>query len=302
MNSGTIRPATLARVVGDLRAGEPERESDGLHRMYDWRGGPIGGRRTGARLHAGGLPGDAVPRLGDANRRPQPARRGSTRICSAPRSISSRLNQKHLESHPGTRDLEARIASYGWPSRCRPRARAVDIARSRRRPRSSTGSARRRPIISAASASSRGGWSRRGVRSSSSTAGRAPARVVDAHYGAGREPPAPLRRDRQPMAGLSRRPQARGLLDSTLVRLGRRVRAPCRSRSRRSGAPQPARLHHVARGRRRQGRAGHRRDHEFGYRAVEEPCSVHDLHATILHALGLDHRKLTYYYGGRESG
>jgi hypothetical protein len=39
---------------------------------------------------------------------------------------------------------------------------------------------------------------------------------------------------------------------------------------------------------------------EFGYKAVEEPYSVHDLHATILHALGLDHRKLTYYYGGRD--
>jgi hypothetical protein len=39
---------------------------------------------------------------------------------------------------------------------------------------------------------------------------------------------------------------------------------------------------------------------EFGYKAVEEPYAVHDLHATILHALGLDHRKLTYYYGGRD--
>jgi uncharacterized protein (DUF1501 family) len=39
---------------------------------------------------------------------------------------------------------------------------------------------------------------------------------------------------------------------------------------------------------------------EFGYKAVEEPHHVSDLHATILHALGLDHRKLTYYYGGRD--
>jgi hypothetical protein len=39
---------------------------------------------------------------------------------------------------------------------------------------------------------------------------------------------------------------------------------------------------------------------EFGYKAVEEPYSVYDLQATILHAMGLDHRKLTYYYGGRE--
>jgi hypothetical protein len=39
---------------------------------------------------------------------------------------------------------------------------------------------------------------------------------------------------------------------------------------------------------------------EFGFQAVENPCSVHDLHATILHTLGFDHEKLTYRYAGRD--
>jgi Protein of unknown function (DUF1501) len=39
---------------------------------------------------------------------------------------------------------------------------------------------------------------------------------------------------------------------------------------------------------------------EFGYRAVEKPVHVHDLHATILHLLGFDHTKLTYRYAGRD--
>jgi hypothetical protein len=39
---------------------------------------------------------------------------------------------------------------------------------------------------------------------------------------------------------------------------------------------------------------------EFGYRAVENPVHVHDLHATILHLLGFDHTKLTYRYAGRD--
>src|SRR6266571_4403700 len=39
---------------------------------------------------------------------------------------------------------------------------------------------------------------------------------------------------------------------------------------------------------------------EFGYRAVEEPVHVHDLHATMLHLLGFDHEKLTYRYAGRD--
>ncbi|HEX6986799.1 MAG TPA: DUF1501 domain-containing protein, partial [Planctomycetaceae bacterium] len=39
---------------------------------------------------------------------------------------------------------------------------------------------------------------------------------------------------------------------------------------------------------------------EFGFRAVENPVSVHDLHATILHCLGFDHERLTYRYAGRD--
>ena len=39
---------------------------------------------------------------------------------------------------------------------------------------------------------------------------------------------------------------------------------------------------------------------ELGLKAVENPVHVHDLHATILHLLGLDHEKLTYRYAGRD--
>ena len=38
---------------------------------------------------------------------------------------------------------------------------------------------------------------------------------------------------------------------------------------------------------------------EFGHEAVVDPYHVHDLHATILHLMGLDHERLTYFYGGR---
>ena len=39
---------------------------------------------------------------------------------------------------------------------------------------------------------------------------------------------------------------------------------------------------------------------EFGFRAVENRVSIHDLHATLLHTLGIDHEKLTYRYAGRD--
>lgn len=38
----------------------------------------------------------------------------------------------------------------------------------------------------------------------------------------------------------------------------------------------------------------------FGYRAEENVMTIHDLHATILHALGIDHERLTYRWGGRD--
>lgn len=39
---------------------------------------------------------------------------------------------------------------------------------------------------------------------------------------------------------------------------------------------------------------------DFGYKAVENIVNVHDLHATILHLIGLDHERLTYYHNGLE--
>ena len=37
---------------------------------------------------------------------------------------------------------------------------------------------------------------------------------------------------------------------------------------------------------------------EIGWKAAENPVDVHDFHATILHLLGIDHERLTYYHNG----
>ena len=39
---------------------------------------------------------------------------------------------------------------------------------------------------------------------------------------------------------------------------------------------------------------------DIGYNIVEDPVDVHDLHATLLHLLGIDHEKLTYRFQGRD--
>ena len=38
----------------------------------------------------------------------------------------------------------------------------------------------------------------------------------------------------------------------------------------------------------------------LGKRAVEDPVHIHDLHATLLHMLGIDHEQLTFRYAGRD--
>jgi hypothetical protein len=42
------------------------------------------------------------------------------------------------------------------------------------------------------------------------------------------------------------------------------------------------------------------RTDDFSYNVVVDPVEVHDLHATMLHLLGIDHRRLTFRFQGRD--
>jgi len=57
---------------------------------------------------------------------------------------------------------------------------------------------------------------------------------------------------------------------------------------------QPARLQHVARRRRIKGGMTYGATDDFGWKVVDKPVHVHDIHATILYLMGIDHTKLTY--------
>ena len=97
----------------------------------------------------------------------------------------------------------------------------------------------------------------------------------------------------------------RGLLDSTLVVWGGEFgRTPMNEE--RGGSKFLGRDHHpraftmwLAGGGIRPGVTVGSTD-DIGYNVAEDPVSVHDLHATILHLMGLDHTKLTYKFQGRE--
>ena len=104
----------------------------------------------------------------------------------------------------------------------------------------------------------------------------------------------------RPIAALLKDLKQRGLLDETLVHLGRRVR-PHSGIARHNGRDHNHwGFSRLARRRRRQGRHGPRRDRRVRLPAAEKRVHVHDLHATMLHLMGIDHERLTYRYSGRD--
>ena len=48
------------------------------------------------------------------------------------------------------------------------------------------------------------------------------------------------------------------------------------------------------------GGVAHGATDEFGFRAIENRVNIHDLHATLLHQMGIDHEQLTYRFSGRD--
>jgi arylsulfatase A-like enzyme len=110
------------------------------------------------------------------------------------------------------------------------------------------------------------------------------------------------------MAALVRDLKQRGLLDSTLVVWGGEFgRTPLRQGIAANGeATAPGRDHHkdaytmwMAGGGTRPGVTYGITD-DLGFNVVQEKVHVHDLNATVLHLLGLNHERLTFTYQGRE--
>jgi len=103
----------------------------------------------------------------------------------------------------------------------------------------------------------------------------------------------------RPIAGLLKDLKSRGLLDSTLVIWHTEFgRLPISQSIRgRDHSPKGFSIW-MAGGGVKGGRIVGATD-EFGYKAVVDPHSVNDMHATVLHTLGLDHTRLTYLHNGR---
>jgi hypothetical protein len=104
----------------------------------------------------------------------------------------------------------------------------------------------------------------------------------------------------QAIAGLIKDLKQRGLLDETLILwAGEFGRTPhSAGRDGRDHHPEGFSIWMAGGG--VKGGTMHGATDDFGMHAVEGICTMHDLHATILHLLGLDHERLTYRFGGRD--
>jgi hypothetical protein len=111
----------------------------------------------------------------------------------------------------------------------------------------------------------------------------------------------------QPFAAVIKDLKARGLFKDTLVVCGSEFgRTPVMEVGGGAGGTQNGRDHNpfgftmwLAGGGVKGGMVYGATD-DFGFKAIEKPVHVHDLHATILHLMGIDHTKLTYRYSGRD--
>jgi uncharacterized protein (DUF1501 family) len=104
----------------------------------------------------------------------------------------------------------------------------------------------------------------------------------------------------QPIAGLLKDLKSRGLLERTLVVwAGEFGRTPfAQGSDGRDHNPFGFSIWLAGGG--IKGGTIHGATDEHGYKAVENKVTIHDLHATMLHLLGVDHTKLTFRYSGRD--
>ena len=104
-----------------------------------------------------------------------------------------------------------------------------------------------------------------------------------------------------PIAGLLADLTSRGLLEDTLVWWGGEFgRTPVVEGTKDGRDHNPEGFTHWLAGGGVKGGFRYGSTDDYGYYAVENKVHIHDLHATILHLLGLDHEKLTYRYAGRD--
>ena len=254
----------------------------------NWSAGFMPAAWQGTRINPGAEP---IPNL-------QPPASVSDERQRGKLSFLDRLNRRYAEQHPENSELEARIASYELAYRMQSAApEAVDLAGETEATKSLYGVDQKETETFGRMCLLARRMVERGTRFVQLYSGA--GSKWDAHSKMEQNHSGLCRATDKPIAGLLKDLKSRGLLDETLVVWGGEF------------------------GRTPQSEKGDGRDHnpwgftmwmagggikggqtigstdDLGFHAVEDRLHVHDLHATILHALGLDNMELIYRYKGR---
>jgi hypothetical protein len=272
--------------------------------IYDARGGPMGGPANwGAGYMPAAFQGTVFRSSGDpivdlkppANIRPEQQREQL--------DLLAKLNELDLKKYPGSSELAARISSYELAYRmqgCAPEA--VDLSSETAVTRKLYGLDDKitepfgRQCLMARRLVERGV---RFVQLYHGGLGNQNLDTWDAHNDVKENHTKHAAEMDLPVAGLLKDLKARGLLDSTLVLWhGEFGRMPI-SQKGVGRDHNPGTMSMWMAGAGIKGGQTIGSSDEFGYKAEQQPISVHDLHATILHLLGMEHTKLTYAFNGR---
>jgi hypothetical protein len=226
--------------------------------------------------------------------RPQPE--GSQRDCL---DFLAKLNEEHRRNYPRETELEARIQNYELAARMQLKTGEVlDIAKESAATRKLYGLDD--PVTAAYG--TRCLLARRLIEAGVRFVQVFPpvGQPWDSHTDSKTEIEKICSVTDLPAAGFIKDLKCRGLLDSTLVLwTGEFGRLPVSQGSKGRDHNRNAFSLWLAGGGFKAGHV-HGATDDFGYKAVEDPVSVPDLHATLLQQLGLDHRKLKYLHRGQE--
>lgn len=209
------------------------------------------------------------------------------------------FNRRHREARPFDSDLEARIAAYELAFKMQAAApEVVDLSAETAGTHKLYGLDDKRTQRNARNCLLARRLVERGVRFVQLYMGS--GSKWDAHANvAGNHSRYCLESDK-PIAGLLQDLKRRGLLETTLVVWGGEFGRTPMSESGNGRDHNPWGFTVWMAGGGIKGGVTYGSTDELGLYAVEKPVHVHDLHATILYCLGLDHRRLTFFHNGRD--
>ncbi|MFN3322804.1 MAG: DUF1501 domain-containing protein [Bryobacteraceae bacterium] len=304
MNTGTIlagHPSVGSWVTYGL--GTENENLPGYIVFTDYRGGPINGAPNwGSGYMPAAYQGTPFRSTGDPIVDLKPSDGRSAEEQRKWLDYLGKLNAKHLERNPEDSELSARIHTYELAFRMQTHAtEAIDLNKESAATRKLYGLDEKPTDFFGRQALMARRLVERGVRFVQIYSGGGNFEPSwDAHFDLKGNHGMHAAETDKPIAALIKDLKSRGLFDSTLIIWhGEFGRLPISQRM-------DGRDHNpygfsvwLAGGGIKGGTMVGATD-QYGYRAVENRKSVYDLHATILHLLGLDHEKLTYHFNGRD--